>query len=94
MQINSDMSTDRDCMNSESYGEICVSCGCCSRNSNYRNRTIRRIRYYRDRMKEIENFQEWSENPSLRGREKKNVRQNILYCQRKFRLYKKILKTL
>lgn len=83
-----------DCINHWSYGEICVHCGCCSRNPNYKDRTRRTIKYYKECLEEEKNFNWWDENPIWRKIQERNVELNILYCKRKIRKYKKILRTL
>lgn len=50
-----DYSESTDCVNPESYGEICVMCGCCSINPDYRDRTIRKIHLYKDMLKKERN---------------------------------------
>ena len=83
-----------DCINHWSYGEICVRCGCCSNNPNYKDKTIRTIRYYKECLKEEENFNWWDEDEFWRKVQERNVKSNILWYKRKIRKYKKILRTL
>lgn len=88
------MSVSEDCINRNSYGVICVLCGCCSRNSNYKDRIIRTIKYYKECLEEQYNFNRWSDDGYLKKIQERNVKSNILYFKRKIRMYKKILKTL
>ena len=83
-----------DCINIHSYGEICVRCGCCSNNPDFRDRTIRSIRYYKERLREELNFEYWSENDVLRKVQERNVKSNIQYIKREIRKLKAILRTL
>ena len=83
-----------DCINHHSYGEICVHCGCCSMNPDYRDRVIKIIRYYKECLKEEMEFSLWDKEGRFRKIQEKNVKSNILYYKRKIRMYKAILKTL
>ena len=87
-----DFDVSKDCINTWSYGEICAKCGCCSRNPNYRDRLIRRIRCYKESLKEEYSFSDWDSEEYWRKVQEKNVKANILYDKRKIRLYKKLLK--
>lgn len=89
-----DYAVSNDCINHWSYGEICVRCGCCSRNPNYKDRIIKTIQHYKERLKEEENFNFWDENEFWRKVQKRNVELNILYFKKEIRKYKKILRTL
>lgn len=89
-----DSAVSKDCINIHSYGMICVGCGCCSRNPNYRDMIIRRIRYYLQQLHDEQHFDEWSENERLRKIQEENVKSNILYYKRKIRRNKQILRTL
>lgn len=90
--IHVDISASDDCINIHSYGEICVRCGCCSRNPSYRDMIKSRLRYYKDMLKCEYNFSDWDKNPKWRKVQEDNVKANILYYKRKIRLCKKILK--
>lgn len=92
--IHIDYAVSDDCINAYTYGEICVHCGCCSRNPNYRDRIIRQIRYYKEMLNEEYDFDQWSKNENLRKIQEKNVKLNILYFKRKIRRCKKILRCL
>lgn len=80
-----------DCINSNSYGMICVKCGCCSRNPNYRDRIIKQIKYYKEMLKEEYDFEAWDKNEDGRKFQEKVIKANILYFKRKIRRCKKIL---
>lgn len=88
-----DYSVSADCINNDSYGMICLKCGCCSRNPDYRDMVIHRIRYYKELLNEQYSFNNWNEG-DLRKRQEKVVESNILYFKRKIRRYKKILRCL
>lgn len=88
-----DYAVSDDCINIYSYGEICVHCGCCSRNPNYMDMIRRRIKYYKEMLAEQYSFSDWCENEKLRALQERNVKANILYYKRKIRLCKRILRT-
>lgn len=89
-----DSGVSEDCINIYSYGEICVGCGCCSRNPDYRNMIISRIRYYKQRLYYNQHIDNWYEDEEMRKFQEKIVKNNILFYKRKIRLNKKILRTL
>lgn len=86
-----DYAVSDDCENIYSYGEICVHCGCCSRNPDYKDRLKCQLKYYNECLEEELNFDNWIEG--LEETQKKNIRINILYFKRKIRKVKKILRT-
>lgn len=88
-----DYAVSEDCINLYSFGEICVHCGCCSRNPNYMDMIRRRIKYYKEMLAEQYSFSDWCENEKLRALQKRNVKANIIDFKRKIRLCKKILRT-
>lgn len=81
----------RDCINSDSYGMICVGCGCCSRNPDYRDMIICRIRYYKQQLNESQYFDDWEEDERWRKLQEKNVKSNILYYKQNEYLRKDIM---
>ena len=88
-----DYAVSDDCINISSYGEICVKCGCCSRNQNYRDRLVRRIRYYKQCLEEEYAFDRWADDDWLKAIQERNAKADIVYYKRKIRLYKKLLRT-
>lgn len=89
-----DYVVSRDCINIDSYGMICVHCGCCSRNPDYRDMIRKRIEYYKERLVSHQNFSAWDEDERWRAEQEQNVKSSIIYCKQKIRLYKKILRTM
>lgn len=87
-----DFVPSKDCINTWSYGMICVKCGCCSRNPNYRDRLIRQLKYYKECLEEDKNFSDWDYDEHMRKVQEKNMALNILYGKRKIRRIKKLLK--
>lgn len=89
-----DIGTSDDCINVSSFGEICIGCGCCSYNPNYRDRIIHQIRYYKEMLKHEQSFDIYGEHEQIRKMQEENIKANILYFKREIRLCKKILRTL
>ena len=90
-----DYGVSSDCINLHSYGNICIRCGYCSYNPNYRDRIIKCIRYYKEMLKEKESFNGWFYNkPDLIEIQKINIFSDIKYYKRKIRICKKVLKTM
>lgn len=92
--VLNDYGVSDDCINIDSYGEICVNCGCCSMNPNYRDRIIRQIRYYKRMLNEEYSFDNWIENESMRRHQEEVIKANILDFKREIRKCKKILRCL
>lgn len=88
-----DYAVRENCINIYSYGMICVHCGCCGCNQNYRNMIRRRITYYKERLEEQYSFSDWVDDEKWRKVQEQNLKANIIYFKRKIRLYKKILRT-
>ena len=59
----------------ESYGEICVGCGCCS--SNKRKRLEARIELHKRLLKHDQEFDGWANDPDVRAVQERNVELNI-----------------
>lgn len=76
----------------DSYGEICVHCGCCANDklTRYKAR-IECIEYW---IREEENFDAWDDDAEMRAVQEKNKAANIDYYRRQLRYYQKKLKVL
>lgn len=92
--IHIDYAVSDDCINHWSYGTICVKCGCCSRNPDYRDMMRQRVKYYKECLAEQYSFSNWCDSEKMRALQERNIKANILYFKRKIRLYKKILRTM
>lgn len=78
------MSVSKGCININSYGVICVHCGCCEEmNPNLKDRTIKQIQYYKERLQEEYNFNDWDKNEAIAEIQRKNVVANIEYYKEK-----------
>lgn len=82
---------DDNCWNfRDSYGEICVQCGCCSKNKNIRYRA--RIERIENWIKEEEHFDRWNNNEEIKAMQEQNVKSNLKHYRRQLRYYKKRLR--
>lgn len=90
--MRADYGVSDDCINHNSYGEICVNCGCCSNNPDYRDRYIRTMRYYKNELNELYEFEVY-EDDRYREIQEKNKQSGIVYYKKQIRLYKKLLRT-
>ena len=70
----------------DSYGEICVCCGCCSKDPLTRVKAridvlIRRIGYY-------EAFDSWFADPNLRALQEQNIAKDLKALKRQLLYYR------
>ena len=76
-----------DCYNPyESYGEICVHCGCCSKDKSVRYE--RRLEMWRRLLQDTEAVEMYSD---LDDEQRKNLKLNKRYYRRRIRYYMKRL---
>lgn len=82
------------CWNTQdSYGLICVHCGCCS--TNKQKRYEARLKHLNRWLNEMENFTGWAyKYPDQMEIQKLNIASNIAYYKRRIRYYEKKLKEL
>lgn len=74
----------------DSYGEICVGCGCCSPDKDKRYKS--RIAVLEQQIAEFEHFDGWFEDdPEMKAVQEKNIRNNLRSFRRMLRYYKKRL---
>lgn len=59
----------------DSYGEICVHCGCCSDDPMVR--ATSRLRVAQQQLQEQLDFNDWDDDPKWKAVQEKNVRSNI-----------------
>ena len=81
---------NKDCINPDSYGEICVGCGCCSKDKAIRYPA--RLKLYQNMLERDRNFNHW-----IKGWiriQKRNQKANITYCKRRIAIYKRLVGTL
>lgn len=76
----------RNCYNlNDSYGMICVGCGCCSSDKHRRNAA--RLKLNRRMLKEQQEFDGWSDDPEIRAIQEKNRTENIAYLEKEIAKY-------
>lgn len=86
--IHIDFACTEKCWNLiDSYGEICIGCGCCSKDKKVRYES--RIRCLERWLKEQYEFDYWIEG--CEELQRKNIKSNIKYFKRRLRYYKKQL---
>ena len=76
----------------DSFGEICVGCGCCS--DDPIKRAEARLKVSKDHLEDRKNFNMWDEDPEWRKIQENNIRKDNLYFKRRIRYYTKRLKEL
>ena len=80
--------TDR-CWNLiDSYGMICVHCGCCSPDK--RKRYASRIAVLERWIDGWEHFDRWDDDPKGKAFQERNIRSNLKHFRRKLRYYKRM----
>lgn len=86
-----DQQVRKNCWNFiDSYGEICVHCGCCAIDKKTRYKS--RLKCLKRWLKEREEFDDWDDHPGMRELQEKNIKSDIQYFKRKIRYYKQCLK--
>jgi hypothetical protein len=80
----------KDCINSASYGEICVGCGSCSKDKKIRYPA--RLQMYIEQLDEALHFHHWQKG--YIRLQKRNQKLNITYCRRRISIYKRLVSTL
>lgn len=90
MNIHFDFQCRKNCWNLyDSYGEICVGCGCCSSDKKVRYES--RIRCLERWLKERQEFDDWIDG--FEEIQKKNIRDDIRYYKRRLRYYRQKIAT-
>lgn len=93
MTVHIDWAVRENCWNLyDSYGQICVGCGCCS--SDPKVRAESRLRVCKRMLQEQYDFDDWDEDEGWKETQQKNIRLNIQYFKRRVRYYEKRLKEL
>ena len=84
-----DSSTSKNCWNlRDSFGEICVCCGCCS--SDKRERYKNRLSCINNWIEEEEKFNNWI--PEVKNLQKENIKKDLKHLKRRYRYYLNKLK--
>lgn len=90
MDFHIDAQVSSKCWNLyDSYGEICVHCGCCSKDplTRYNARIEVLLRW----IEQCETFDGWIADSSLRAIQETNIARDLKAYRRKLRYYKKKL---
>lgn len=74
----------------DSYGEICVHCGCCNKDKKIRHKA--RYNLCKRMIEELKNFQLWDDGPGWKAIQEKNIKINLLYFKSRMRYYMKRMK--
>ena len=91
MTMYVDFAVQKNCWNLiDSYGEMCVGCGCCLKDKKKRYES--RIRCLERWIDEWKNFDGWIEG--CEDLQRKNIRSNLKYFNRRLRYYKSRLKNM
>ena len=85
-----DCGVKKNCYNPfESYGEICVGCGCCSEDELTAAKA--RLALHRRLLEELENFNNWFDDPEMRDIQKRNVEASIKWSKEQIAHYQMIV---
>lgn len=76
----------------DSYGEICVHCGCCSKDPLVRTKA--RIDVLQRHIEHFESFDEWSDDLLIKATQKMNIEKDLRSFRRQLRYYQKRLRKL
>ena len=88
-----DFMAKEDCYNPfESYGMICVGCGCCSEKPLEQAKA--RLSLHERLLEDDIHFDLWFDDPELRAMQQKNVETNIAWNTEKISVYKAIISEL
>ena len=87
MTMHISYSVKKKCWNSyDSYGEICVHCGCCS--ADPLERAKARLAICEEQLEERQKFDVLDDDPKWREVQEKNVKSDIRYFKRRIRYYR------
>ena len=88
MNIHVCMGIRKNCWNLyDSYGEICVHCGCCSDDQKVRAES--RLAVAKEHLQEQLDFNRWSDDQKLRAIQEKNRKANIRHYRGQVKYYTK-----
>ena len=69
-----------------SYGMICVHCGCCSKDTETRQKA--RLRYWSEECERCESFSEWADDPEVRKLQEENIASDWRIAKKRERYYR------
>lgn len=73
----------------DSYGEICVGCGCCSQDPETQARS--RLAVSERLLKERLEFDDWFDDPKMRKIQEKNIQSDIIHWRKEIAYYREKL---
>ena len=76
----------------DSYGEICVGCGCCSKDKLVRAKA--RFDVILSQIDRCEHFDGWSNDIGLRKLQEENIESDLKYFRKKLQYYRKKIEEL
>ena len=80
-------SVTKDCVNPDSYGEICVGCQCCSKDKSIRYPA--RLKLYQELLERSINDNYWVKGAIRLQKRRRKL--NITFCKRRIAIYKRLL---
>lgn len=93
MTIHICTAVKKECWNPyDSFGEICVHCGCCSVDPITRAKA--RLEVSMDHLHEKEQFNMWDDDPKWRAIQERNIKTDIKILKRLIRYYSKRIQEL
>lgn len=89
MEVHTCIQVSKDCINYDSYGEICVGCNACGRfDKSTQNECA--LKLYKRMLQEQYDFNNWTEG--FEEIQKKNIKSNIEFLKNKILELEKALK--
>ena len=90
MEVMIDHAVSKRCWNPyESYGEICVGCGCCSKDKAKRYKA--RYELCQRRIDDLVSFDGWFDEPELRELQERNIATDLKHFRQRMAYYRKKL---
>lgn len=86
--IFNDYGCSDNCINTYSYGEICVRCGCCEYEKDYFQRLKNMLSLYKEELENNKNFNRFSDIQYIAEIQKKNIAINHKYFTKQIRYIK------
>lgn len=84
-----DHAVSKNCYNMvETYGELCVGCGCCR--GTELEKAKARLRLHKRRLEELKNFEYWDDE--IRELQEKNINADIEYNEERIRYYSNVIR--
>lgn len=74
----------------DSYGMVCVRCGCCAEDE--KTRVLARLALHRRWLSYFKQFDGWFEEEDLRALQEKNISEDIQYQKKQIAFYEKELR--